>query len=118
MGDRMDRLVALSAGTDPEDTDLILQLAGLAHESLDRSPKKNWVENAGQLPAYIEHIAKDLNEEKGMPLSRAIATAISRCKVWAAGGGNVKPDTKAKAAQALSEWEALKAKNKAKQAAK
>lgn len=118
MGEKTDRLVALSAGADPDDADLIVALAGLSHESLDRSPKKNWVENSGQLPAYIQHIAKDLHEERGMPLSRAIATAISRVKVWAAGGDHVKPDTQAKAVKALAEWEALKAKNKARQAAK
>jgi hypothetical protein len=117
MGEKMDRLVALSAGVEEDDAEMILSLA-MGHESLDRSPKKNWVENAGQLPAYIQHIAKDLHEERGMPLSRAIATAISRCKAWAAGGDNVKPDTRAKAAKAIAEWEALKAKNKAKQAAK
>jgi hypothetical protein len=117
VGHKTDRLVALSAGADADEADLIVALA-LAHESLDRSPKKNWVENSGQLPAYIEHIAKDLHEERGMPLSRAIATAISRVKVWAAGGDHVKPDTQAKAAQAVAEWEALKAKNKARQAAK
>ena len=46
-----------------------------------------------------------------MDMSRAIATAISRCKVWAAGGDGVKPDTQAKAAKAIAEWEALKAKS-------
>lgn len=83
----------------------------MAHESLDRSPKHNWVENAGGLPAYIEHIATDLHTERAMPISRAIAVAISRCKLWAAGGGNVKPDTQAKASAAIAEWEKLKAKN-------
>lgn len=87
------------------------EFKALAHESLDRSPRSNWVEKAGQLPAYIQHIAKDLHEERGMDMSRAIATAISRCKVWAAGGDGVKPDTQAKAAKAIAEWEALKAKS-------
>lgn len=94
---------------------------GLAHkpgESLDRSPKKNWVERAGGLPKYINDIAHDLHTERGMTISRAIATAISKVKKWAAGGDNVKPDTRAKAAAALAEWETLKAKSKAKSAAK
>lgn len=78
-------------------------------DSLDRSPKKNWVENAGQLPAYIREIATSLESKRGMDLSRAIATAISRCKVWAAGGGDVRPDTRAKAQRAIADWNALKA---------
>lgn len=86
----------------------------LAHESLNRSPKKNWVENAGQLPAYIQHIAKDIHEEKGVPLSIAIPTAIAAVKRWAAGVGNVSPETRAKAAAAVAEWEALKVKAHAK----
>lgn len=83
---------------------------GVGHESLDRSPKKNWVEKSGQLPGYIQHIAKDIHEQKGVPLSTAIPTAIAAVKRWAAGGGNVNADTRAKAAQAVAEWEALKAK--------
>jgi HK97 family phage prohead protease len=66
-----------------------------------------------QLPAFIQRIANDLIHERGMPESEAIATAISQCKRWAAGGENVKPETRAKAAAAIAEWEALKAKSKA-----
>ena len=66
-----------------------------------------------QLPAFIQHVANDLVRERGMPESEAIATAISQCKKWAAGGEGVKPETRAKAAAAIAEWEALKAKNKA-----
>lgn len=91
------------------------ELKAMGHESLATPGNgTNWVERVGQLPAYIQHIAKDLHEKRGMPLSRAIATAISRCKVWAAGGGGVKPDTQAKAAAAIAEWEALKARAHAK----
>lgn len=88
------------------------------HISLDRSPKKNWVEATGQLPAYIQHIANALHTEKGVPLSRAIPMAIATVKRWAAGGDDVKPDTKTKAAKALAEWEALKAKAAAKRGEK
>src|SRR5215207_8429173 len=63
-------------------------------DSLDRSPKKNWVENVGGLPAYIRQIANDLHYERGMSISRAIATAISLCRKWARGGKNVKPETR------------------------
>jgi phage head maturation protease len=91
--------------------------AKMAHEPLNRSPKKNWVEMAGELPAYIQHIAKDLAEKQGMPMERAIPTAIAAVKRWAAGGGDVKPDTRAKAAAAVAEWEKLKAKSHARTAA-
>ena len=90
----------------------------LVHESLNRSPRHNWVEDAGQLPAYIQHIANDLEQERGIPLSRAIPIAIGTVKRWARGGGNVNPDTVAKAQAAVAEWEALKAKNRARQIAK
>lgn len=85
-----------------------LRLAG----RLDWSPKKNWVENSGGLPKYIEDIALALIRG-GMKRERAIPVAINRCKVWAAGGGGVNADTRAKAAAAIAQWEALKAKNKA-----
>lgn len=83
--------------------------------SLDRSPKSNWVENSGELPAYVREIARSI-EKTGKSLDSAIAIAISRIKVWAAGGGNVSAKTQAKAAKALAEWEALKGKNKARTA--
>jgi hypothetical protein len=75
----------------------------------------NWVEEAGGLPAYIKEIAKSLRE-RGFDESRAIATAVNAVKRWARGGpareggeGHVNPDTQAKAAAALAEWEAKKA---------
>lgn len=85
--------------------------------SLDRSPKKNWVENAGNLPPYIRKLARAI-EKNGHSLSSAIAIAISRVKAWAAGGDDVDADTRAKAAKALAQWESLKAKNKAKKVVK
>lgn len=85
--------------------------------SLDRSPKKNWVENAGNLPPYVRKLARAI-EKDGHDLSSAIAIAIGRIKNWAKGGGDVDADTQAKAAKALSQWTALKAKNAAKQVAK
>ena len=99
-----------------QDVDLIVMLT-TSSASLDRSPKKNWVENAGELPRYIRKLARAI-EKSGKSLSSAIAIAISRCKVWAAGGGNVDADTRAKAAKAIAEWSALKAKNKAKKLVK
>ncbi len=96
---------------DLNENDLILKLA-TSSASLDRSPKKNWVENAGQLPPYVRKLARAI-EKNGHSLSSAIAIAISRIKTWAAGGGDVDADTKAKAVKALAQWEALKAKNAA-----
>lgn len=98
-------------GITPLDT-LTIKLA--KGSTLDRSPKKNWVENAGGLPAYIEEIAKSLHAKRGMTISRAIATAISMCKKWAAGGKNVNADTRAKAAKAIAQWTAMKARSKGK----
>ena len=80
--------------------------------SLDRSPKSNWVEKAGNLPPYIRKLARAI-EKDGHDLSSAISIAISRVKAWAAGGDDVDADTRAKAAKAVAQWEALKAKNKA-----
>lgn len=85
----------------------------LAHEPLGKPGGPGLFHHKGmQLPAYIQHIANDLMQERGMPESVAIATAISQCKKWAASGGNVHPDTRAKAAAAIAEWERLKAQAK------
>jgi hypothetical protein len=108
----VDQLAVLQLSAD--ERDLVIELAG----RLDFSPKKNWVENAGGLPKFIEDIAIALIRDHGMTRSRAIATAVNRVKKWAAGVGDTKPDTKAKAAAAVAQWEALKAKNKAKGAVK
>lgn len=80
------------------------------YPTLERVPgKQNWVDKAGGLPSYIERIAKHLHYEQGMDISRAIATAVSTVKRWAAGGGKVSPETRAQAAKAVAEWEAKKA---------
>lgn len=92
-----------------DDYELILMLS--AGCSLDSSPKKNWVEKSGGLPNYICKIAKGIMKS-GKSKSQAIAIAVSRVKKWAAGGDGVEADTKAKAAKAVAQWEALKAKNK------
>lgn len=101
---------------DQDDHNLTILLAS-SSASLDRSPKKNWVENAGNLPPYVRKVARGI-EKSGRPLSQAIAIAIGRIKKWAAGGDDVDADTRAKAQKALAQWEALKAKNKAKQVVK
>jgi hypothetical protein len=99
-----------------DDLGLIVLLA-TSSASLDESPKKNWVENAGNLPPYVRKLARAIMKT-GKSKSQAIAIAISRIKKWAAGGDEVNADTRAKAAKALAQWEALKAKNKAKQVVK
>lgn len=88
------------------------------YPDLDRSPKKNWVESAGGLPDYIERIAKHIHYEGGKDISTAISMAISQVRKWAAGGEGVSAKTQALATKALAEWEALKAKSKAKTAVK
>lgn len=69
-----------------------------------------WGHKTWQLPAYIQHIANDLREKRGMTESRAIQVAIGVVKRWARGGGNVDAGTRAAAAKAVTEWEALKLK--------
>lgn len=67
-----------------------------------------WGDRKAQLPAYIQHIAKALIRD-GHDESSAIAIAVSVCKRWAAGQGNVDKETRTAAAKAVAEWEALKA---------
>lgn len=83
---------------------------------LDRSPKKNWVENAGGLPMYIRRIANHLHAEKGMTISHAIATAVNAAKKMCSSGDlnfpgkqNVNSGSHAEACAAVAEWEKKKA---------
>jgi peptidoglycan hydrolase-like protein with peptidoglycan-binding domain len=82
-------------------------------EPLSRSKTSNWVARAGGLPAYIQHIARDLMEKRGKSESQAVQMAIGIVRNWAAGKGNVDANTRAAAAKAVAQWEALKARNKA-----
>lgn len=96
----------------------ILVLAGC---SLAKTPgvKDSWIEAVGgEIPEYICRVAKNL-VARGYTISHAIATAVNTIKRWARGGTSSKSgprakavhaDTQAKAAKALAEWEALKAK--------
>jgi hypothetical protein len=109
---------------DSDDRDLIVLLAS-SSASLATAPgnKDNWVERAGpggqggELPRYVRKIARGIMKS-GKSKSQAIAIAISRIKRWARGGEDVKADTRIKAAKALAEWTALKAKNKRNQIVK
>lgn len=111
--DKIDKLLLKEVDEDPA---VVITLA-TKKGSLDWSPGKNWVENSGGLPKYIEEIALALIR-KGFTRERAIATAINRVKKWAAGVGDVNADTRVKATAAVAAWEALKMKNKARMAAK
>ena len=83
----------------------------LAHEKVGHTEQGLWHHKGMQLPAFIEHLANDLIAD-GHPESEAVQMAIGICQRWARGGGDVKPETQAKAAAAVAEWEALKAKTK------
>lgn len=126
----VDSLKEKKAVLDQEDVDLILYLSEIYNDDLEvvqlsrQHPlavvpgKNNWIEktsNSG-IPDYISRIALALIR-KGISRSRAISTAIATVKRWAAGLGEVNADTRARASKAVVEWEALKAKNKARVAA-
>lgn len=64
--------------------------------------KTNWVEEHGHLPKAIAAVAGDLITQRGMTTSHAIATAVSRAKVWCAKGNP-------KYCAAVAEWEKMKA---------
>lgn len=81
------------------------------------NPDANWVSRVGGLPDFVNNISHDLHEKRGMPESKAIQEAIGIVKNWASGRGGVSPETRAKAATAVSEWEAKKAASHAKAAA-
>src|SRR6266702_4214643 len=87
-------------------------MAGLGHEKVGHTGQGLWHHKGWQLPAYIQHVANDLIES-GHSESRAIEMAVGIVKNWAAGhdghGHNIHPDTQAKAAAAVAEWEAMKA---------
>lgn len=84
---------------------------------LDWSPKKNWVENEGGLPRYIEEVAIGIMKS-GKTRERAIPIAISRIKRWAAGLDGVTKKTQMKSVAALALWEKMKASARAKRLAK
>lgn len=80
---------------------------------LNRSPKKNWVEARGGLPAYVNSVATAL-ERGGMTRSRAIATAVNTIKqacatgLWGGQKRKISPAIQAAACKAAAQWEALK----------
>lgn len=82
---------------------------------LDRSPKKNWVENSGGLPMYIRRIANHIHA-KGMSIGHAIAVAVNAVKKMCASGDvnfpgrqSVNAGSRAEACAAVASWERKKA---------
>jgi hypothetical protein len=107
----------------PTDEQLALQESEkTAGYSVTKSPfsastTSNWIARLGGLPAYIQNVAKGIMK-RGKTESQAIQMAIGVIKNWASGRGKVSPEVRAAAAKALAQWEALKAKQGAKRAAK
>lgn len=68
---------------------------------------KNWVTKRGGLPDFIRAIAHALLRN-GHSEAEAIQLAVGAVQNWARGGGHVTAKTRAKAAEALGHWEAMK----------
>jgi hypothetical protein len=84
--------------------------------SLDRSPKKNWVDRAGGLPMYIRRIANHLHQEKGKTIGHAIAIAVNVVKKMCSSGDlnwpgkqSANAKSRAEACAAVASWERKKA---------
>jgi hypothetical protein len=71
---------------------------------------KNWVTKNGGLPLYIRAVAHSL-KRAGMSEMQAVVLAIGVIRRWASGKGTVTAATRARAAKALAEWDALKARS-------
>lgn len=110
-----DAIIALSAPQDELMVALAMTPGGRVGDdsSLDASPKKNWVENAGGLPKYIRMVAHAMIK-KGHDKSKAIGMAVGIVRNWAEGKGDVTPKVRAAAQKAIAEWEAKKASTKVK----
>lgn len=96
-----------------DDVVLIVELS--RGSTLDRSPKKNWVELEGGLPKKIEDLAKAL-VRNGRSIQNAIQIAVGKAKVFAVTVDD--PAKRAEWAASVAEWEKMKASSKAKTAAK
>lgn len=63
-----------------------------------------------QLPAYVQNIAHALlREGRARTTSDAVRLALGAVKRWARGGGDVAPEVRAAALQALAEWRKARA---------
>lgn len=81
---------------------------GLRYDVSPLGAGKNWVNKVGGLPDFARAIAHALIRD-GHSESEAVQLAIGVLKNWASGKGNVKPETRARAAAAVARWEAMKA---------
>lgn len=110
-----DLQLAADAVEIPEELELKLAAGGGC--DLSKVPgAQNWIEKNSAhkgLPAYIKSIACALVRDHGFSISHAIATAVSRVKVWAV-SPETHPDTKAKATAAIAQWEAMRGASKGK----
>lgn len=104
-----------AAGIDYADD--LLTFISLAGCSLDEKPGSNWVQDNGGLPTYICQLARAI-KRSGHDTGEAIQLAVGTARNWASGQKNVTAKTRAKAAAAVAEWEALKARAHAHSAAK
>ncbi len=82
------------------------------HIKIGKTNEGLWHHKNMQLPAYIQHVARQL-EMAGHSESEAAHMAVGVVKNWAAGhdghGHQVHPETQAKATAALADWEKLRA---------
>lgn len=87
---------------------------GVRYDTSPLGLGKNWVTERGGLPDFVRAVAHALIRDQGVDESQAIQMAVGAMKDWAAGKGNrwmhnkVTPETQAKAAEALAQWEAMK----------
>lgn len=112
----LDRIWTFEAQGADLSTDGLL-LVAFAGCSLDESPKSNWVQDVGGLPDYICQVARAI-KRSGHTTSEAIQLAVGTVKNWASGQKHVNDATRAKAAAAVTEWEAKKAASHAKSSVK
>jgi hypothetical protein len=68
---------------------------------------KNWVSKAGGFPDWFHAIVNAMRR-KGKTEGRAVAIAWGTVRRWARGGGNVTPETRAKAAAMVAQLDAMR----------
>lgn len=85
------------------------------HPPLPNHPDKtNWIEKHGGLPREVDCVARALHWGSGKPVGKAIQMAWGVARNWAEGKGNVKPETRARAAAAVAKLDAMRAAAKGK----
>lgn len=93
---------------------LLDQLTRIDESPFSSSTTDNWVARLGGLPPYIRGVCRGIMKS-GKSFEEALPMAIGIMRTWAAGGPtfgkntHASAATKAKAAAALAQWEAMKA---------